>query len=351
MTETPDTRLVCEVPRTKAATAACSECPWLASNANREHSGDQYSDVNFTRVWRNIAKEGLFLGCHIFDAGLHPVTEADVELGYKPTVDIGARKECAGSLAMVQRELEILAGYDSHDDYLEARPVGLSVKALAMLKERWEGRQEPELRFNPNPDYSNITDPMERIDTSSIEWSFSETAAVRFVHTMEAIAGDNCTCPVCENHTTIHPPEKLTTVDGKTVEVDRELHGLLSMMVKAGIRTISSCVNLADALDQLWPVRKPQIIRVPIGELNYRSMILREAAHVRINNSSPQAKAFMVAATQTPGVEVVSDGILTQFVFDTDAIPRLTRIAEVLANAFNKKRAPKRPTDRKPKKK
>lgn len=327
---TEDSRPVCEIPKTKAAAAPCKECPWRASNARREHSAGQYSDENLTRTWREVAKDGRFLGCHLFDSDYHLIREQDLLDGYQKPTDIGSRRECAGGVAVLQREFEIMLTYPSHAEYLAARPIGLSRKAVLNLRERLAGRLEPEIRFKPNPDYTDIVDPADRIDTTSMEWKWSAGAAVSMLTTLDALVGNTCNCQLCEKHEEAHPSKTLRTITGDDVQVDQELHGLLDTLVKAGIRTVSSCVNFSDALDKLWPEQKAQLVRNPLGDLHYRDIILLEAAHIRIRNTTPQAKAFIEAALQTPDVGVETAGIVTQVVFPLAAIPHLTKIADII---------------------
>ncbi len=327
----PSACMIDALPKLPAATKACSECPWRKSNTDREHYNNQYSTEEFTRLWRSIAIDGDFFGCHLFDAEVHPVPEVSQAMGYQKPADIGARRECAGMVAVIRRELRIAATYDDHEKYLEARPVGLSLKAFQRLKQRIDGDVLPELRFSPDEDESDVADPVERVDQKSLSWKFSREGLADLSITLEALNGSTCECPVCSNHTTVHTPKNLTTADGDTVPVDEELHGLLTAMTQAGIRTIDSCINIADALDKLHPSRKPVLLRAPAGKLNYRNMILQEAAHIRFNNTGTAARAFEAVAAKTPDIEVSKHGLMTQIVFQPVHIPVLTVYAEGLS--------------------
>ena len=317
-----DTCTIDSLPRLPAAAKACSECPWRKSNADREHFNNQYSTQEFTRLWRSIAVDGKFFGCHLFDADVHPVPSESLAMGYQKPADIGARRECAGMVAVIRRELRIVANYEDHEKYLEARPAGLSRKAFQQLKQRINGDLLPELRFASDEDESDVADPMERVDQTSWEWLLSGEGQVDLLVTLEAINGSTCECPVCTNHAVVHPSKELKLPDGTTVPVDQELHELLAGMVDAGIQTVDSCIDMAEALDRLWPDRKSALLRAPAGKLNYRNMIMQRAAHIRFNNTSMPAKAFQGAAEKTYGVEVSVSGIMTQIVFQPAHIDR-----------------------------
>lgn len=344
----PKTCTIDNLPRKAAAATPCSECPWRKSNADRPHFNNQYSTEEFTRLWRSIAVDGNFFGCHLMDADYHPVPAESLAMGYQKPADIGARRECAGALAVVRRELKLLNDYDTHEDYIAARPVGLSKKALDVLLSRSKGELEPALRFASNEDETDVADPMERVNTSLIQWQVSRNKAADLLAAMEAFGGSQCDCKVCTNHTSVHRPAPLALPDGTTAEVDQELHGVLTAMTRAGIKTVDSCINMAEALDELWPDRKPTLLRVVAGRMNYRTMIQRQAAHIRFANTTEAGKAIAVSFARVEGVEVVSAGSMTQVVFDAGQIPVLERIAEATADYFAprpKSKPIKRPSD------
>lgn len=345
----PDACPVADLPKIPAATKPCLECPWRKSNTDREHYTNQYSTQEFTRLWRSIAVDGDFFGCHLFDADYHPVPEVSQAMGYKKPADVGARRECAGSVAMIAREIRLADSYSDYSEYIKARPVGLSQRALGTLKKRWAGDLAPALRF-PEDEDPDLADPMERVDQDSWEWLLSDAGQANLLVTLEAINGSMCECPVCTNHSTVHPSRDLVLPDGVKVPVDEELHGLLTAMIQAGIQTIDSCIDIADALDQLWPERKPTLLRAPAGKLNYRNMILQRAAHIRFNNMSTAAKAFQQTAEKTPGIEVSTGGSMTQIIFQPTRIPVLTTYANGLKALLDApkrtRKEPRRPTDR-----
>jgi hypothetical protein len=333
MTDTASTCHLEDKPKQAAALTPCSECPWRQSNTGRKHVYNIYSDDQFTRNWRGIAVDGKFFGCHLFDGDAHRVPPESQAMGYKKAVDIGGRKECAGAVAMIRRELQILASYDSHEEYIKARPVGLTQRALVTIKERMAGNLAPELRF-PIHGNDDLVDPMGRVDTDSPNWKYSREALAELSIVLHANLALQCECPVCTEHTTVHRPKELTTVTGDTVEVDEELHELLDAMNSAGIRTVSSCVNLADALEQLWPEQKLALLQKTFeGGLHYRDTIARRAAYIRFNNSTVPAKAFVMFAAKIPGVEVNSLVAMTQMEFPPAAIPHLTTLAKKLKTA------------------
>ncbi|WP_043429584.1 hypothetical protein [Arthrobacter sp. FB24] len=315
------------LPRIKAAGQSCSECPFRKSNIDRPHFNDQYSQTEFTRLWRSIAVEGKFFGCHLTDADYHPVPQESLDMGYQKPADIGARRECAGSVALIRREMRLAESYPNHATYIKARPAGLSKHAFLVLSKRLKGMMEPPVRFAVKPDESDVIDPMERIDTTSFEWAVNTEGAAAILLAIESVIGSLCECPVCTNHTTAHKARPFLTAEGMAVDADEELHGLLSSMSAAGIQTMDSCINMADALEKLWPERTATLVRAPIGKMNYSSMIRSRAAHIRYSNG-PAADAFTRAASAFSGVEVSSSGPVTQIVFQPKHIPALTAAAK-----------------------
>jgi hypothetical protein len=226
------------LPRIKAAGQSCSECPFRKSNIDRPHFNNQYSQTEFARLWRTIAVEGQFFGCHLTDADYHPVPQESLDMGYQKPADIGARRECAGSVALIRRDLRLAESYPNHSAYIKARPAGLSSHAFLVLSKRLTGMMEPPVRFAVKPDESDVIDPMERIDTSSIEWAINSDGAAALLLALESVVGSLCECPVCNNYTTAHTARPFLTADGDAVDADEELHGLLTNLAAAGIRTM-----------------------------------------------------------------------------------------------------------------
>lgn len=325
------------LPRIPAAAQACRECPFRRSNTDREHYGNQYSTEEFTRLWRAIAVEGKLFECHLTDTD-HPVPPESQAMGYKKPVDIGARRECAGSVALIRREIRLAMAYNEHADYIRDRPTGLSEQAFRHLQLRLQGELEPAVRFAADPGESDVADPADRIETSSWEWMFSTEGNADMLLVVQDLLGKACDCPVCAGHTTVHRSLPLALPDGGMVEVDQELHSLLTLLVEAGIRTTDSCINITDALERLWPERLP-LLRQSIGSMNYSSMVESRAAHIRYNNESPAAQAYTALASQLPAIEVSGVGPVTQLVFAADAIPLLVGLAAALRKVATSKPA------------
>ncbi|NVC24067.1 hypothetical protein E7Z53_11550 [Kocuria salina] len=338
MTEIAPTCHINDLPRKPAALKGCPECPWSESNRGREYITDLFTDEGYSQIWRSVAKDGEFFGCHMFDGDLVHVPPEGEAMGIKKSVDIGGRKECAGAVATIHQELQILMGYNDYESYIKDRPVGFSKKALSILQARANGELEPELRFNTSDSAETVSDPMERVVRPSWEWQLGRHGQTNVMITAEAL-GAPCTCKFCAEHANLHPAKTLTTVTGEQVQVDEELHGLLSAMNATGIRTTGSCINFSDGLDQFEPHRIPIFMKAPEGALNYRDVLMDKAAYIRMNNQDVPTQAFLQFAAKLPGVKVTEYHIMSQVVFPQERILQLTVLARNVKRAADKTRA------------
>jgi hypothetical protein len=321
--------------RTPAGKATCQECPFRESNRGRENPFDHYQNYNLTRYWREVSQDGDFFTCHMFGVDAYAFDESARAQGFKAPVNIGHARECAGTVAMLRRELDILRGYSSWGDYKRDRPTGISEKTYRRLQERISGDARPALTFSDFVSPDDVIHPEDWIDTSSNQWMFSKNAAANLLNAMSVLFPETneCDCPTCRNHSQVHPMKELKTADGQLVEVDAAMFPLLNSLARAGIETTESCINLPEAVEALAPGEVGSLTNMAAGTINYRQVMLRRDPFIRLSNVSPVAQAFILAASQTPGVAIDTDGGLTQLVYRRKAAGRLLRIAQVLAAA------------------
>jgi hypothetical protein len=305
----------------------CQECPFRKTNRGRSHPlGIQYTDGEFSKLWRNVSQEGGMFGCHMWDADLHPFDEAVKDAGFHKPVDVGSRIECAGMVAMVERELDLADAAPSYEEYHRERPLGMSEKAILIYSARRRGELGPELRFSEHINKEDITDPHDVVDPDSIKWQLSDVQADAMLRTLEAIMPTvrECDCTVCERHSEVHPSLPLITAEDLAVEVDGALHPLLSVMATAGIRTTDSCINMHETITAIAPESYGTIINGHArGTMNYERILRRKAAFIRLRNENDQEQAFIAKAEQLPGVETMTSGLLTQLVFPAESVPAL----------------------------
>lgn len=332
MTDACNTTHYSERPMAPAKLMTCQECPFRKENQNREHpSGTQYGPEEFTRIWRGVSQEGDNFTCHLWDANLHPFNDEAEAAGYHRPVDVGHRIECAGMVAMVERELDIADASPTYTEYQRKRPLGMSKKSIMTYSARRQGTTGTELRFSEHVSKDDILDPHDVINPGSHEWRFSQQEADALLRTVEAIMPTlrGCDCRVCEHHTDIHAPLELVTAENLTVKVDAELHPLLSALASAGIRTTDSCINLYEPIMALSPDRYDPITRVSSpGVMNYGSALRRRAAFIRLRNDNSTEQHFIASAERIPSVEVTKSGALTQVVFPKNVIPALLEAAK-----------------------
>lgn len=108
----------------------CDQCPWRLSNQGKKHKFGFYNKVNLTRLWGQIRRGGGEQSCHLTDPS-HP---DHVAVGAK---EGATAKECPGSVIVVLREVEQMAGPDrvvtpeSVLRYKAARKKGLTKNGIA----------------------------------------------------------------------------------------------------------------------------------------------------------------------------------------------------------------------------
>jgi hypothetical protein len=122
-----------------------------------------------------------------------------------------------------------------------------------------------------------------------------------------------CGCPVCSQHELAHV-QVPRTVLGSTVHIDVELAPLIDGLERLGVRTVASCVDLADATARLWPEKLPDLLaQQGIPGVNYGRVVAERLAFVRMING-PKAAGFLRAVDARGGV-VTRAGILAQAAF------------------------------------
>jgi hypothetical protein len=109
----------------KAMTVPCAQCPWRRSNQGRPHPHGWYTRKNLRRLWNGLRTgEAPGMSCHPTD------TDNEVPAGGKTVPEGMAKRECAGALLLVQRELKLLE--TDPKGYLKARGRrGLSREGVA----------------------------------------------------------------------------------------------------------------------------------------------------------------------------------------------------------------------------
>lgn len=251
-------------PAAPAAAEACGTCPWRRDNTLGE-SDPWLSDGHLMGYWDQI-RTGSVMACHKTCIIPEVVTEEAAEHGWAPTPPHARKRECAGALAQVLKEEQLLEELGSYDEYFAKRgPFGMTRPGFAALGRRRRGDVKPAPRA------------LAALEQYERPW-------------FPAPAGDQtlpvvppCACPVCTRHEEAHAAVTLThpTTD-EPITVDAGLATLIESLWRAGAVTVASCENLTDALEQLWPEQLPELRSRDLpAELNYQHTVRQGLAFVR----------------------------------------------------------------------
>lgn len=313
----------------------CAECPFLAANHGREHDKGIYSPEMFTRVWRDATHDGGSFGCHKFDGDAYLFDDADAEKGFAKPVDVGHKIECAGMVALLDREMDRLEEAGSHEAYLEAHPAGLRRSAVEWMQARRRGEYEPVIR-TPRVDPQDLVEPGEIVQDSLV-WRLGEKNALNAIARIRAIlpqTPDNCACPVCSGHAQVHPMATIRASWGGDVEVDQGLATLLSRLARRGVPTLESCIDFHEAVSALNPPKLAPLMNATSTTITYREPLRRRGAFVRFSTHYPAGDAWLRLLRSTDyGRDrwcIETDGPVAQVTFPPKDVRELEELALVL---------------------
>jgi hypothetical protein len=144
----------CQVPAkelNRASSVPCHECPWRESNKDRPVPA-KYADVAYTRderveMWAQMRAGHYRQSCHMttsdrdmFPQGGDPEW---TDAGFSPVPEHAQLRECAGAVALAERELRLLRAAGSFEKYHEQRPHGFTREAASLWALRMQGRPVP----------------------------------------------------------------------------------------------------------------------------------------------------------------------------------------------------------------
>ncbi|WP_024366178.1 hypothetical protein [Arthrobacter sp. TB 26] len=335
MTETCNTAHYKDRNVEPASLQACRECPFRKVNRGREHPDrEPYTDPWLTRIWRRVSQEGGTFSCHMFDGGVVHYSDEIKAAGYKKPADIGGMKECAGMVAMVKRELDLIMTSPTFEQYQASRPAGLTQPAISYFLARIRGEVGPALRTSDYTDMAEILDMHDVVDTNGMDWKYDAA----FLNSLSSLVTTllptqrECDCIVCAQHHTVHQMQPIHTAEGLDVQVDAELHPLLVTLASAGIRTTASCIDIHEAVTQLAPswIGPMMNYDTPGGE-KYQQALRRKAAFIELRNDTEPEKLFLAAAEKLPGADVAHKTSSSRVVFLREHIATLTAFAVLAA--------------------
>ena len=89
----------------EATSSPCDACPWRLKNQGKKTPWGFYTKANLTRLWNELRSGGTPQSCHPTDPSHPDHCAAGAKPGAKP-------KECAGSVILVLREMQLMAEPD-----------------------------------------------------------------------------------------------------------------------------------------------------------------------------------------------------------------------------------------------
>lgn len=113
----------------QSKTTLCGQCPWRKSNHGKRSKAGFYRKDNLRRLWNQVRNGGAQQSCHLTDTSHPDHVAAGAPANAEPL-------ECAGSLILVQREIQkmktLAGGPDAQitpealTQYFQENPRGLS---------------------------------------------------------------------------------------------------------------------------------------------------------------------------------------------------------------------------------
>ncbi|RZU32702.1 hypothetical protein [Blastococcus saxobsidens] len=146
--------------------------------------------------------------------------------------------------------------------------------------------------------------------------------AVGFVAGMKALLA--CDCRVCVRHGETHAQVPRMML-GSTVYIDVEMAPLIDALRSAGVTTVGSCIDLADAVTKLWPEHLPTLLAFDGPGVHYGRIVAERLTFVRMLKG-PNAEPFL-GAVEEAGGSVARGRFLVQAAFPRDVLPGLAAVA------------------------
>lgn len=293
-----------------AATQACSSCPWRSEN-KRGETDPWLSDGHLMGYWDQI-RSGSAMVCHKTCVLPEVLTERAATHGWAPTPEHAQKRECAGALAQMLKEEELLLELGSYEAYFAKRgPFGVTPHGFEVLFSRRAGEVAPAVRG------------LAGLDQYEHPW-FPAPAGEA---TMPIVPP--CACPVCAHHEDAHLAVTLISPGSDDqVRVDAPLAPLVEALWAAGAVTIASCQNLTDAMQRLWPAQLAELQRRALPpQLNYQHTVRHALAFIR-GVDSPAWAAVAAAVEALDQGQVMRWGPAIHITFPLDAVDRLTAAAQ-----------------------
>lgn len=136
-----------------APLSPCKGCPWRTENHGKPHPDGWYTKANVKRLWSGLRTgEAPGMSCHPTDPN-NPVSEKAQGAGYKEAPEHSEVRECAGSVILQMREVDLFQRADGDfTAYRRGRPGAMTKVALFNFAMRMAVRFPGEVPINMNHD-------------------------------------------------------------------------------------------------------------------------------------------------------------------------------------------------------
>ncbi|MCM0619801.1 hypothetical protein [Nocardioides bruguierae] len=159
----------------EATKSPCQACPWLTANQGKHTPDGWYTKANLRRLWAGLRTgEAPGMTCHPTDPD-NPVSEAGIAAGLKAAPEGAVTRECAGSIILQQREVDLFQRVDGDfATYRSGRPGAMTRVALFGFAMRMAVQVPGDIRVRRDHD---LNTPVGVPD--QVPWEPPENRAVR----------------------------------------------------------------------------------------------------------------------------------------------------------------------------
>lgn len=190
----------------------------------------------------------------------------------------------------------------SWDEYARKFPQGFTQDAARTWVARLRGTESPRARPVNHDDVLDAP----ALGLLKAHHLLPPGLAGRLTKILATITGTPCACRVCTDHHEAHEQQQ-RTIAGHPVNVDTAMLPLLDPLLDAGVRTVASCIDIADAVKRLDPDKWIPLHALDGPGLHYGDITARRLAFVRVVEEGTATHRFLARASAMPDVIVTRE--------------------------------------------